>query len=210
MQVRILLFILSFSIALNSDAQFNLATYLDSLKSTIYLKDYFLKNDNYSDSSYAAYLSSVAPIDTFEIDTNEGFGFKPTRITVTYQKVDYLRFYVGLSKTRNKDKGINELSFHDHNGLKTALTWTFHSNGNIKEIIKYPEESLDTINDFGALKNPTETFSIKQFRKNGSIEFSGDYKNGEKSGNWFYFDKKGILYKKERYEKGKRVSRVSF
>ena len=60
------------------------------------MKDYFSKYSEYTDSNYVDYLSSFAELDSFEIDSNAGFGFKPTKITVIYKKLDYVKFYTGL------------------------------------------------------------------------------------------------------------------
>ena len=190
--------------------QFDVKTFQDSLKTYDYLKEYFENNKEYTDSSYALYLSKKAPVDTFEVDTLGGFGFKPTSITVTYTPSEYLKFYVGLNISEDKKGNISGLSFHNYAGLKTCLSWEFHSNGNLYKIINYPQESLDTVKSFGKLATETEEYSFKQFRKSGSIELSGSYKNGKKEGNWFYFDKKGILFKKEKFKANKRISRVSF
>ena len=190
--------------------QFDIKVYQDSLKNTAYLKEYFQNNKEYTDSSYALYLTKKAPIDSFEVDSTGGFGFKPTSLTISYDSVLYLKFYVGLSIKDDKNGNLEELSFHNHAGIKTALTWKFYKKGGIYKIIKYPEEKIDTVSHFGALVTEPTTYSFQQFRKSGSIELMGAYKDDVKDGNWFYFDKKGIMNRKEKFKDGKRVSKVSF
>lgn len=190
--------------------QFNKAVFIDSLKNTPYLKEYFSTNNTYSDSSFAEYMVTKANIDTFEIDSNGGFGFKPTGITITYKNAEFLKFYTGLEVTKGKNNRISELSFYNYGSQKTAHNWLFHSNGNIYKTITYKSKPLDSISNFGSLITESTTYSFKQFKKSGSIQLTGSYENGEKTGNWFYFDKNGILYKKEKYKANKRISKVSF
>ena len=197
-------------ISLNVTAQYDVKAYQDSLKKYEYLEEYFKNNKEYTDSSYAIYLSKKAPIDTFEVDSLGGFGFKPTSLIVSYKPSNYLKFYVGLGISENKQGNITSLSFHNYNGLKTCLLWEFHSNGNIYKIISYPQESLDTVKSFGQLATDKNQYYLKQFRKSGKMELSGKYMDGKKEGNWFYYDQEGILFKKEKYTANKRVSRISF
>ena len=69
---------------------------------------------------------------------------------------------------------------------------------------------MDTITRFGKIIEPNGNYSIMQFYKSGDIELTGEYKSGEKSGSWIYFDKKGVMYKTEIYKKGKRTSKLNF
>jgi len=198
-----------FSLSL-SFAQLNEDSFLDSLRSYDYMKDYFSKYSEYTDSNYVDYLSSFAELDSFEIDSNAGFGFKPTKITVIYKKLDYVKFYTGLHTSWFENQQISELAFYNFGSQKTALNWRFHPNGNLQSIIKFQPELMDTITRFGKIIEPNGNYSIMQFYKSGDIELTGEYKKGEKSGSWIYFDKKGAMYKTEIYKKGKRTSKLNF
>lgn len=193
-----------------SNAQYNQASFLDSLKSCNYLKGYFSQVDEYTDSTFVDYMMEFAPIDTFEIDTNAGFGYKPTKISLSYESVDFLKFYTGLSISFFKDRSISQFSFYNYGSQKTCLEWTFHQNGKIKETIKYKSSNLDSVKDFGELINPAKQFQFDRYSKNGKIELSGEYEEDKKNGDWYYFNKKGFLHKKETYKKGKRISKISF
>lgn len=193
-----------------SEAQYTKNSFLDSLKSTDYLKDYFQKNTNYKDSTYAEYLSSFLPLDTFKVDSNSGFGFNPTSISISYRYSKYLNFYVGLGILKEKDGKIRELFFYNNNGQKTALNWTFYKNGNIEKVTHYQSELLDTVKYFGKISDEQINFIFKKFRKSGTLEMTGKVEGGKKSGEWFYYNNKGILFKKERFNKNKRIGKVSF
>lgn len=209
MRFQALLFFLCFGYTLTF-AQLNEASFIDSLKRCEYLKEYFSKYAEYSDSTYVNYLSTYAELDTFEIDTNAGFGFKPTKITLIYKKLNYIRFYTGLHVSRFENKQISELAFYNFASQKTGLSWTFHPNGNIKTITKYQPVSMDTITQFGQVLEPKGNYSIMQFYKTGNIELTGAYKGNEKSGSWIYFDKKGKMYRTENFKKGKRINKTNF
>ena len=191
-------------------AQYTKKDFLDSLKNTVYLKDYFKKNIEYNDSSYAKYLNSFLPIDTFEIDSNNGFGFNPTSLSLSYQKSKYIKLYSGLGIKKGKKEKINTLFFYNYNGQKTALCWKFHENGNIEEIHYFKPELIDTAKNYGTLIPKLPSYRFKLFRKNGVMEITGNFSEGKKSGEWFYYNNKGLLFKKEKFNKNKRTSRVSF
>jgi hypothetical protein len=108
-------------------------SFLDSLKQTIYLKDYFEKHSTYKDSTYANYVCSFLPIDTFKIDSNSGFGFNPTSISICYKNSKYLNFYIGLGTLKWKNGKTRELVFYNYNGQKTALNWAFYKNEQIQK-----------------------------------------------------------------------------
>jgi antitoxin component YwqK of YwqJK toxin-antitoxin module len=194
----------------SSLAQLNENSFLDSLRSYEYTEDYFSKYTEYTDSNYVDYLSSFTELDTFEIDSNAGFGFNPTNITVIYKKLDYVKFYTGLHVSWFNEQQISELAFYNFGSQKTALNWKFHPNGNLQSIIKYQPVLMDTITQFGKLVEPNGNYNIMQFYKTGDIELTGEYKKGEKYGSWIYFDKKGFMYKTETYIKGKRTSKLNF
>ena len=174
------------------------------------MQDYYSKYTEYTDSNYVNYLSSFAEIDSFLIDTNAGFGLNPTKITVLYKKLDYVRFYTGLHISWFNDQQISELAFYNFGSQKTALNWKFYPNGNLQSIIKFQPELMDTITRFGTLIESNGNYSIMQFFKSGDIELTGEYKGGQKYGSWIYFDKKGIMHKTEIYKKGKRISKLNF
>ncbi len=205
-----LIFFLILSCVQISKAQYTKESFLDSLKSCNYLQPYFNNVDNYTDSSFIKYMTNLAEIDTFEIDTNAGFGYKPTKISFSYKNVDFLKFYTGLSISFFKDRSISGLSFYNYGSQKTAIEWTFYPNGKIKEKIKYKSTSVDSVKDFGKLISPVQEYQFDKFSKTGRIELSGAYKNKKKHGDWYYFNKKGFLYRKEMYKEGKRLSRISF
>lgn len=194
----------------NAKAQYSKEAFLDSLKSCIYLKDYFSKNESYTDSSFINYMSTISKVDTFMVDTNAGFGYKPTKISFLYKEVDFLIFYTGLSISFFNDRSIADLAFYNYGSEKTGIEWKFHANGNIKEVITYPAGKLDTIKDFGKVLFTEKTYYIDNFSKAGKIESSGNLIKGKKSGTWLYFDKKGMLYKQEKFTNGKRKSRITF
>lgn len=204
-----LIFLLILSFAQISKAQYSKESFLDSLKSCDYLSSYFQKAEDYSDSSFINFMSELANIDTFEIDTNAGFGYKPTKISFSYQNVDFLKFYTGLSVTFFSDRSISGLSFYNYGSQKTCLEWKFHSNGKIKETIKYKTTNLDSVTNFGKLIDPNDQYQFNRYNKKGKIELSGEYSGSKKNGDWYYFTKKGLINRKETYDKGKRLSRIS-
>ena len=192
-------------------AQYTKSAFLDSLKNTVYLKDYFKNNYEYNDSCYAEYLNSILPLDTFEIDSNGGFGYNPTSIAISYNKDSvYLNFYCGLSITKGKNKKLRELSFLNCNGHKTALSWTFYKNRKIEKITYYKPELPNKIETYTKIFSVEPTYTFKKFKKHGTLELTGEFKNGKKDGEWFYYDSKGILFKKEKFSDDKRISKVSF
>lgn len=192
------------------EAQYTKTSFLDSLKKTIYLKDYFEKHSIYKDSTYANYVCSFLPIDTFKIDSNSGFGFNPTSISICYQNSKYLNFYIGLGKLKWKNGKTRELIFYNYNGKKTALNWAFYKNEKIQKITYYKPELLDTVKQYGSMSNKQANFIFKKFRKSGILEITGEFHRGKKNGEWFYYDTKGILFKKEKFSNNKRISRLSF
>lgn len=191
-------------------AQYSKSAFLDSLKSTMYLQDYFQKNAEYNDSCYAQYMSLIFPLDTFEIDSNGGFGYNPTSIAISYQNSSYLNFYCGLSVVKGKNKKLKELCFYNYNGQKTALSWTFYKNEKIEIINYYNPEIPDTVTLYGTIFSAPPSYTFKKYRKSGSLEFTGEIKKGKKNGEWFYYDSKGILFKKETFVENKIISKVSF
>lgn len=192
------------------EAQYTKNDFLDSLKNTIYLKDYFNKYEEYIDSNYALYINSCFPLDTFEVDSNSGFGYHPTSISISYNNSSYLKFYPGLCVLKGRNKQIKELAFYNYNGQKTGLRWTFYKNGSIEEINYFKPELIDTVNSYGKLFSNSPSYKFKKFKRSGNIELTGSYREGKKNGEWFYYDNKGILFKKEVFKDNYRTSRISF
>ena len=199
-----------FSLCCLAQVKYSKDAFMDSLKTTVYLKHYFEKHTEYTDSSYALYMNSILPIDTFEVDSNGGFGYNPTSIAVVYDSSTYLNFYCGLSVSKGKNNTIKELCFYNYNGQKTALSWTFYKNEKIEKVSYYLSEVMDTAKNPGKIISIKPSYSFRKFKKSGSLELSGVIKNGKKNGEWFYYDNKGILFKKETFKDNKRVSKVSF
>ncbi len=212
MKKHILLFtgLICFSFCCFAQYKYSRVAFMDSLKTTVYLKHYFEKHTEYNDSSYALYMNSILPVDTFKIDSNGGFGYNPTSIAIVYNSSTYLNFYCGLSVSKGKNNTIRELCFYNYNGHKTALSWTFYKNKKIEKINYYLPELLDTVKHPGKISSKKPSYTFKKVRKSGRIELSGEIKNGKKHGEWFYYDNKGILFKKETFDSNKRVSKVSF
>ena len=199
-----------FSFCCLAQAKYSKDAFMDSLKTAVYLKNYFEKHTEYNDSSYALYMNSILPIDTFEIDSNSGYGYNPTSIAIVYDSSSYLNFYCGLGVYKEKNNTIKELCFYNHNGQKTALSWRFYKNENIQKINYYLPELMDTAKHLGKVISKKPSYSFRKFRKSGSLELSGVIINGKKNGEWFYYDSKGILFKKETFNENKRVNKVSF
>tara|TARA_B100000614_G_scaffold256361_1_gene274769 strand:+ start:189 stop:818 length:630 start_codon:yes stop_codon:yes gene_type:complete len=209
MKSHLILITVHLYFSFSCSAQYSKGTFLDSLKNTVFLKDYFQKNDEYNDSCYAEYLNSIFKIDSFEIDSNCGFGFNPTSIAVTYEDPPNLKFYCGLSVIKWDNKNLKELCFYDYYGQKTALSWTFYKNGKIETINYYKPVSQDKLRSKTFLSKQS-TYSIKKFRKSGKLELTGEIINEKKNGEWFYYNKKGILFKKEKFNNNNRISKVGF
>ncbi len=206
-----LIFVVWFNLtSLNGFAQYTKEAFLDSLKNTKYLQGYFENNTNYNDSSYAEYLYSILPIDTFKVDSNSGFGFNPSSISILYSNSGNLNLYCGLSVVKGQNKKLKEITFYNHYGHKTALYWRFYNNGKIEIVHYYDDEFSDSSGVYGVFFSKKPSYRFTKYRKSGRLQLTGKYENGNKTGEWFYFDKKGILFKKEKYIDNKRVSQVSF
>jgi len=210
MKSILILITIPFYFSFSCSAQYSKSAFLDSLKNTVFLKDYFQKNDEYNDSCYAEYLNSIFRLDSFEIDSNCGFGFNPTSIAVTYEDPVNLKFYCGLGVTKWDNKNLKELCFYNYNGQKTALSWTFYKNGNIETINYYEPESQGTLIQNNTFFSKQSVYTLKQFRKSGTLELTGEIKNKKKNGEWFYYNKKGILFKKEKFNNNSCISKISF
>ncbi|TAE86985.1 MAG: hypothetical protein EAY81_04835 [Bacteroidetes bacterium] len=50
----------------------------------------------------------------------------------------------------------------------------------------------------------------KTFYPNGKIKLKGQFKRGKKHGNWFYFNEKGMMVKRERYKAGELFTSYTY
>ena len=90
------------------------------------------------------------------------------------------------------------------------MSWTFYKNEKIEIINYYNPEIPDTVTLYGTIFSALPSYTFKKYRKSGSLEFTGEIKKGKKNGEWFYYDSKGILFKKETFVENKIISKVSF
>ncbi|MCX6305745.1 MAG: hypothetical protein NT040_12350 [Bacteroidetes bacterium] len=99
----------------------------------------------------------------------------------------------GLSKIFFPEGGLSELVYYKH-GIKDGLWEQYFLDGKLKLR--------------GAFREGEKQGAFTVFYNSGRLFISGQYSQGHQDGTWTYYDEKGVVSKKEIYEKGKLLKTV--
>ena len=167
---------------------------LDSLGYKLYLKEImkvesikniFPDDTIFNQEKYITYLKTLP--NTLKIYYDEG-----NEVHVLDDKEGYEN-YVGIKLSRLSKKRYFEITFYDENGYLKGPDWWFYNNGNIKIKRTWNQNRILKGDIFGAIN---EKFYYQQkFYRNGNLKNEGLYDENKKSGEWKYYNRKGVLKK---------------
>ena len=113
--------------------------------------------------------------------------FSESNGTVVSQEAYLAGAVNGLSKVFYPEGGLSELHYY-RNGTRDGLWEQYYLDGKLKLR--------------GAYKAGEKQGSFKTWYNSGRLMIEGQYSQGHQDGTWTYYNEKGIVSKKEVYEKG--------